>query len=598
MAGWSVVVWAAGFLVLSPLAAFVVGRLLGPEGVISNEEVAMWLVAPSGVAVAVLGLASVLVTSMFQFGGLFRLVADDRIRRAGLAHAVLTLVAGLPAVFRFCIAVVASILALATPPIAWVALVARRFLREHDINYYLSVRPPEWDRALVLTVPVILSWAIAIGWLLLRTLPALPAFFDGHRPMHAAVRVGWRLSRGRSAALFGRLVAAATLLAAVHAALASGVFLLASAVVGRVAEAATSVGPVLVATAVTTAVTSALGTILGFLGFAWLSALLGGFYLDQAHDAGLRAETPSIAPRPAVWLTPRRAALLGITAVSLNAAATITTLETLSDPPDPLIIAHRAGAHLAPENTLLALDRAIEARADLAEIDVQRTRDGVLVVVHDTDLMRVARDPRTIAGTDFAAFAGIRQGHDDGSPPEERRLATLSEFLERARGRIGLAVELKYYGWDPQLADQALAEIRASGLERQVLILSLSLPAIRQVQLAAPEISTAYLSSVAVGSLSQLPVKALALARLRATASVVRDAHLRGLEVYVWTVNDASSMIEMIGRGADGIITDDPLVGARIRDEVRSLTSTEMLLLRFSDVLTDEDEQGDSMGEP
>ncbi len=137
---------------------------------------------------------------------------------------------------------------------------------------------------------------------------------------------------------------------------------------------------------------------------------------------------------------------MGGVAIAINAASTLTTLEGVSDPPDFLVIAHRAGPHNAPENTLLALDRAIAAHANVAEIDVQRTRDGIVVVNHDADLMRTARDPRTIAGTDYAAFAGVRQGADDGSPPEDRRLARFDEFLDRAQGRIDLAVELKYDG--------------------------------------------------------------------------------------------------------------------------------------------------------
>jgi hypothetical protein len=54
-------------------------------------------------------------------------------------------------------------------------------------------------------------------------------------------------------------------------------------------------------------------------------------------------------------------------------------------------------------------------------------------------------------------------------------------------------------------------------------------------------------------------------------------------------LNDAAGMIEMIGRGADGIITDAPKIAVRVRNEIRSLTSTELLLLRFSDALTDEE---------
>ena len=96
---------------------------------------------------------------------------------------------------------------------------------------------------------------------------------------------------------------------------------------------------------------------------------------------------------------------------------------------------------------------------------------------------------------------------------------------------------------------------------------------------------------MSVGSLDGLPVKALALSRQRSTAQTIGDAHARRLQVYVWTLNDASGMVEMIGRGADGIITDDPRVAVRVRNELRTMTSTELLLLRFSDALTDEEER-------
>ena len=141
-----------------------------------------------------------------------------------------------------------------------------------------------------------------------------------------------------------------------------------------------------------------------------------------------------------------------------------------------------------------------------------------------------------------------------------------------------------------------LAEIRAKGLEQQVMIISLSLQAIEQVRSLEPEMATGYLSSVSIGSLNQLSVTALALSRQRSTAPVIRDAHARGLEVYVWTVNDTGGMIEMVGRGADGIITDDPIIAARVRDELKALTSTELVLLRFSDALTDEESKDEIPG--
>ena len=597
MAAWSVLVWAVGLLLLSPLTAFVLGRLLGADGVISNEEVVSWLLTPSGIAFLLWALASALTLSVAQFGGLFRLITTERARAATLGRAVLALTTALPAVFRFCMATVAVALALLAPLLLWVAFLYRRLLHDHDINYYLAARPPEFYRALSLALPVAVVWTVAVVWLSVRILPALPAFFDGHRPARTAAAYGWGVSRRRFWTLLSRVGGAALIIGATRAALGGVLFFMASAIVDRISAASTSVQPVILATAVAGAIGGGLDVVVTFLGFAWLSALLTAFYVEEAGTAASRTE-PTVTAAPA-WAAGRFVAVLIAGALVVNAGATLITLERTAASPDFLVIAHRAGAHDGPENTLLALERAIDARADMAEIDVQRTRDGVVVVNHDADLMRMARDPRKIAATDYADFATARlgpstpltPGRDDEPAADDRRLARLDEFLERAHGRIRLAIELKYYGWDEQLAPQVVSEIRARHAGAEVMLISLSLQAIEQVRRLAPEIPSGYLSSVSVGSLDDLAVNALALSRQRSTAQTIGDAHVRGLKVYVWTLNDASGMIEMVGRGADGIITDDPRIAVQVRDELRTMTSTELLLLRFSDALTDEEER-------
>jgi glycerophosphoryl diester phosphodiesterase len=589
MAAWSVLVWAVGLLLLSPLTAFVFARLLGADGVISNEEVLSWLLTPSGITFLLWALASALTLSVAQFGGLFRLITTERARKATLGRAVLALTTALPSVFRFCVATVAVTLALLAPLLLWVAFLYRRFLHDHDINYYLAARPPEFYRALGFAIPVAIVWAGVVIWLFVRILPALPAFFDGHRPARTAAAFGWGVSRRHFWTLLSRLGGAVLIIGTTRGVLGGTLFLIASSIVDRISAASTALQPVIVATAVAGAIGAGVDVVVTFLGFAWLSALLTAFYVDEAGAASPRAEPAASAP-PA-WAAGRYVAALIAGALVVNAGATLITLERTAASPDFLVIAHRAGAHDGPENTLLALDRAIEAGADMAEIDVQRTRDGVVVVNHDADLMRMARDPRKIATTDFADFAGARLGRDGDPAPDERRLARLDEFLDRAGSRIRLAIELKYYGWDAELGPQVVSEIRARHAEQRVMIISLSLQAIEQVRGLAPDIPSGYLSSVSVGSLDGLPVNALALSRQRSTAQTIGDAHARRLEVYVWTLNDASGMVEMIGRGADGIITDAPKIAVRVRNEMRSLTSTELLLLRFSDALTDEEER-------
>ena len=591
MAAWSLLVWTSGLLLLSPLTAFVLGHLLGADGVVSNEEVLSWLFTPSGLAFLLWALASALTLSVLQFGGLFRLITTDRARAATLSRAVVALTTSLPAVFRFCVATVISALVLLAPLLLWVAFLYRSLLHDHDINYYLAARPPEFYRALMFAVPIAAIWAIAVLWVFVRILPALPAFFDGHRPARTAAVFGWRASRGRSRTLASRLGIAVLIIAAARLALGGTLFLAASTIVDRISAATHALQPVIVATAVAGAIGGALDVVITFLGFAWLAALLTRFYAEEVRTSAPAVEATPIAAGG--WVTGRRVALVIGGALAINVVASLTTLEGTSATPDFLVIAHRAGAHDGPENTLLALERAINAHADMAEIDVQRTKDGVVVVNHDADLMRMARDPRKIAATDYADFAGARLGSDEDSAADERRLARLDEFLDRANGRIRLAIELKYYGWDEQLAPEVVSEIRARHAEPQVMLISLSLQAIEQVRSLAPDIASGYLSSVSVGALDRLPVNALALSRQRSTAQTIGDAHARRLHVYVWTVNDAAGMVEMVGRGADGIITDEPGIAVRVRDEMRSLTSVELLLLRFSDALTDEEKKDD-----
>ncbi len=82
----------------------------------------------------------------------------------------------------------------------------------------------------------------------------------------------------------------------------------------------------------------------------------------------------------------------------MNIAGYLTFLNISADD-NVVVIAHRGASGTAPENTLAALEIAIRQKADYAEIDVQRTSDGTIVVVHDQDLMKLARDPRRIDQT-------------------------------------------------------------------------------------------------------------------------------------------------------------------------------------------------------
>jgi glycerophosphoryl diester phosphodiesterase len=265
----------------------------------------------------------------------------------------------------------------------------------------------------------------------------------------------------------------------------------------------------------------------------------------------------------------------------VSAAINVWLLNQKSPGKIPLVIAHRAGALHAPENTLAALEIAIRQGADYAEIDVQRSRDGVVVVIHDADLMKLAQDPRRISETDYADLSRVDIGRKFNSDFSGERLARLSDFLQKASGRIKLMIELKYYGTDSELAKETVRIVREAGMAGEVSLMSLNISSVRQMQRLAPEIPVGYLSAVGLGRLTRLDVDFLAVSMRQAKTALLRRAGRKNMPVYVWTVNDVDKMLAMLELGVDGMITDEPGLTTEVIANVAKLLPAERFMLRF-----------------
>jgi glycerophosphoryl diester phosphodiesterase len=118
-------------------------------------------------------------------------------------------------------------------------------------------------------------------------------------------------------------------------------------------------------------------------------------------------------------------------------------------------------------------------------------------------------------------------------------------------------------------------------MEGQVALMSLDLNAVRQAQRLAPSIPVGYLSAVGLGSLSRLEIDFLAVSTKAASTALLRNARSQGIPVYVWTVNNTGTMLDMMERGVDGLITDDSAMAVRVIGDVQALLPVERLLLRF-----------------
>ena len=229
------------------------------------------------------------------------------------------------------------------------------------------------------------------------------------------------------------------------------------------------------------------------------------------------------------------------------------------------ITAHRGSSRTAPENTIPAIEAAIEELADSAEIDVQMTADGVIVLGHDASLKRVAGVNRSIASMTFDELEQLDVGAWFSSVYTGTRVPALSEVLELCDQKIGLNIEIKYVGKNSELPEKTAEMIKEYGMENQCVITSTNLSYLKRVKEVLPEIRTGYIISAAYGNFySSDDVDFISLRSGFVTSDLMRNAHEQGKAVYAWTVNTKNEMERLTLLGVDGIITDRPVLAREI----------------------------------
>jgi len=225
------------------------------------------------------------------------------------------------------------------------------------------------------------------------------------------------------------------------------------------------------------------------------------------------------------------------------------------------VIGHRGARGRVVENTLSALRYAIRTGADIAEFDVQRTRDGVFVASHDPVI--TSRDGRKI-GVREASYSEIALIELPGG----ERVPRIEELLGEARGRIALFLEIKEPIDSKGLVELVLRE----KAEDYVAVISFYEEAIRVAKSAYPSIpgGLIYFQPPGLITLCKRLGCEIVLPRYPlATEKAIRYAHRLGLRVVAWTVNEERWFLELYRRGVNGIATDYPDLGVRVREELR-----------------------------
>lgn len=242
----------------------------------------------------------------------------------------------------------------------------------------------------------------------------------------------------------------------------------------------------------------------------------------------------------------------------------------------PVLYAHRGASYELPENTLEAFALALTVGADAIETDAHLTRDGEVVLAHDPSGARMAGIERRIAectlreieGWDMGARFVPRGPDARGTSPPRYRMPTLAAALDAFPG-VTFNVDAK--DDSEAMVEALLRVVRAAGAAHRVRVASFAAANLRRVRAAGYEGETSlsplevacarFLPRAAArvvvrGRAAQIPLRANGV-RLDTTRAIARF-HALGLRVDFWTVDDVDVARELLSRGADGIMTDDP----------------------------------------
>jgi glycerophosphoryl diester phosphodiesterase len=244
----------------------------------------------------------------------------------------------------------------------------------------------------------------------------------------------------------------------------------------------------------------------------------------------------------------------------------------------PLVMAHRGGAALWPENTMYAFERAALMGVDVLEMDMRATADNHLVVIHDPTVDRTTDGSGAVSSLTLEELKRLDAGYNwspDGGrsfPLRGRGLTvpTLSEVFN-AFANVRLNIDIKQER--PSIVQPFCRMIRAHQMQHRVMVASFNQSVLDEFRAQCAGVATsgsvldirAFLAlktdqavTARTSGVLALQVPEYAGGRPILTPGFIAEAHRRGLEVHAWTINDEAAMRRLMEMKIDGIITDYP----------------------------------------
>ena len=224
------------------------------------------------------------------------------------------------------------------------------------------------------------------------------------------------------------------------------------------------------------------------------------------------------------------------------------------------IYGHRGACAVAPENTLASFDAAIAMGVAGVECDIQLSKDGIPIVIHDDTLERTTNGTGCVKDHSLAALQQLNAGEHEG---KTQRIVSLKELLDHINGRCPLFIEIKHAEATHTVVEHIMqAVIHGNWRYEQLICISFDHTAIYEARKLCEHLRT---GAIFVGT----PVSLAAMAEeagawsihpghKHLTPAMVEDAHRRNLHVLTWTVNTPQDRDRMQEMGVDGIFSDNP----------------------------------------
>ena len=290
-----------------------------------------------------------------------------------------------------------------------------------------------------------------------------------------------------------------------------------------------------------------------------------------------------VAPAPVLSRNTRIAVTGAILAVAVagcsffivqNAVIPLQSVQSIATR-DVLLTAHRGGTFGAPENTMAAFEQAKRDGADVCELDVQQSADGVIFVSHDSNFKRISGVDKGAWELTWEQICELDATGDYWQGKAEKQsYPLLDDVISWAEANdMMLNIELKPTGHEVDFEKCVADIVNAHDFGNRCIVTSQAYDTVARMKEYAPEATCTYVTTLAYGDICQLDAAdAFSVEETSATPVLVGYLHAHGKPVLAWVVNSEPSMLRVIGNGVDNVITDNVPLGRRVIDEANDQT--------------------------